>query len=342
MPGIVNARLARRAAVLVTGLATLSVLAVLGLGTGSAVADITANPSSTASSDAKGDGSTYSVHVSYTHRGVSGDDDPQPVTSSDAGFTPPVCWYTSFTPGEFKKEIDRRYDAAGQSGAETVADYYNEIQSQMTGIKYHKGDKGSWWVLTWDDSALNNPDGPMCPYSTGWMWQGPNDPPPPLKISPEVLAQAAYGQMTLPTKGVTLSPRPANQKVNLPTYVSFENGIAQVSVTAQLDDVAATVVAVPKLLRVDAGTSYAQPAGCDYSFTGSGGRYAMNSAGADCNITYRKATEGGGAYPLQAALTWLVTWTPTADARPGGQGMPDGVSDFNQPVEVQEIQTVNR
>lgn len=324
------------------GMATLSAAAVLVLGSGSAVADITSNPSPPSSSGAHGDGLTYYVHVNYTRRGVSSADDPQPITSSSANFTPPVCWYKSFTPEQFKSEIDRRYNAAGHSGAETVYNYYNEVQSQMSAIKYHQGDKGSWWVLTWDDSVLNNPNAPLCPYDTGWMWQGPADPPPPLKISPQVLAQAAYGQMKLPTKGVTLSPVPDNQKVNLPTYVSFRNGVSQVSVTAQLDNVAATVVAVPERLHVDAWTSYADPESCDYSFTGSGGKYALNSADAGCNVTYRKATQSGDSYSFQAELTWRVTWTPSANAQPGGQGLPDGFSDFGQPVTVQEIQSVNR
>lgn len=300
------------------------------------------NNGGSTSSTAQGDGTTYYAHVSYTHRGTASGDDPQPVTSSDVNFTPPVCWYKSFTPAEFKKEITRRYDAAGNSHAGTVYDYYYQVQSQMDALHYHEGDNGSWWVLTYDDSVLNDPNAPLCPYSTGWMWQGPGDPAPPLEISPEVLAKAAYGQMTLPTKGVTLSPVAQNQKVNLPTYVSFRNGLGQVSVTAQLDAVAATVVAVPYRLHVDAGTSYAQPESCDYAFTSSDGTYAMNSDDADCNVTYRKATEGGGSYPLQARLTWRVTWTPTADAEPGGQGLPDGTSEFDQPVTVQEIQTVNR
>ena len=162
-------------------------------------------------------------------------------------------------------------------------------------------------------------------------------------ISPAVLAKAAYGQMTLPTKGVTLSPVPQNQKVNLATYVSFRQALTPVSVTAQLDAVVATVVAVPSSLHVDAGTSYAQPASCDYTFADSGGGYTVNSADADCNITYRKATAAGSTYPLRVEITWRVTWTPTATPQPGaGQQLPTGYSDSDQPVTVQEIQAVNR
>jgi hypothetical protein len=95
-------------------------------------------------------------------------------------------------------------------------------------------------------------------------------------------------------------------------------------------------------LRVDAGTSYAQPQTCEYTFADSGGGYSLDSAGAACNITYRKATLGG-TYPLRAEITWHVTWTPTAAPQPdAGQELPTGYSDFQQDVTVEEIQAVNR
>lgn len=289
-----------------------------------------------------GDGMTYYSQVTYTHRGDSGGGGSKPIVSSVANWTPPVCWYESMTPAQFKAEIDRRYSVAGNTNAGTVYDYYYQVKSQMNGIKYHEGDKGSWWVLAWDQNVLNQPHSPMCPYQQGWLWQGPTDPPPPQPVSPQVLAQAAYGQMTLPARPVTLSPVPQNQKVNLPTFVSFQAGIPEVSVTAQVGPVAATVVAVPYSLHVDAGTSYAQPASCDYTFTPAGGGYAVDSVGAGCNITYQKATSAGSTYPLQARITWRVTWTPTATPQPGGRPMADGYSDSQQDVIVQEIQAVNR
>ncbi len=318
----------------------------LGAGNVESFADNTrgnGDSTGTGQSTASGGGTSYQVHVSYTHRGNGEGDGSTPVTSSDANFSPPVCWYTSFTPDEFKDEIDRRYIAAGQEGAGTVYTYYNEVQSDMNDIKYHKGDDGSWWVLTWDDNALNEP-GATCPYSTGWMWEPPADPPQGA-ISPEVLAKAAYGQLKLPTKGVKLSPQPGNQKVNLPTYVDFKETDAQVSVTAQLtepngDAVAATVVAQPYSLHVEAGTQYASPQSCDYRFSQSGTGASLDTSGASCNVTYTKASSGN--YTFTAAMTWKVWWTPTADVQPAGTALPDGMSQSEQPVTVEEIQTVNR
>lgn len=301
-------------------------------------------PVATSTTDTGGDGDTYYSHVTFTQRGgTDAEDNSQPVTSSDVNFAPPVCWYESMTPAEFEAEIDRRYNEAGKENAGTVYDYYNQVQSDMNEIKYHQGDDGSWWVLAWDEDALNSGNHAPCAYDTGWLWQPAGTPAPEGELTPEILSQAAYGRMKLPTRKVTLSPVAANQKVNLPTYVSFTAAIPEVSVTARLATVAATVVAVPYSLRVEAGTSYAAPASCDYTFTPSGGGYAVNSADAACNVTYQKATAPGSTYPLTAQITWHVTWTPTATPQPGvGEGMPDGTSQSQQAVTVQEIQTVNR
>jgi enoyl reductase len=246
------------------------------------------------------------------------------------------------TPTEFEAEIDRRYNEAGARHEGTVYEYYNQVQSQMNQIKYHQGDDGSWWVLAWDEDALNSGNAAPCAYTTGWLWQGPADPEPAGVLTPEVLAQAAYGRMKLPTRKVTLKPLAANQKVNIPTYVSFAAALPEVSVTAQLATVAATVLAVPYSLHVAAGTSYADPGACDYTFTPSGTGYAVNSADAACNVTYEKATAPGSTYPLTAQITWRVTWTPTATPQPGGEPMDDGTSRSQQAVTVEEIQTLNR
>jgi enoyl reductase len=50
-------------------------------------------------------------------------------------------------------------------------------------------------------------------------------------------------------------------------------------------------------------------------------------------------SSGDGTYPLQATVTWKITWTGT-----GGTGgdLPDGTFGATQDVAVQEIQAVNR
>jgi enoyl reductase len=311
---------------------------VWAFGTGTALAGNSANPTDTSSSNASGDGSSYTVKVSYTHRGDGNGSQPAKYSGP---FDPPVCWYTAMTPDQFHAELDRRYDDAGQNHEGTVYDYYNQVESDMNSIKYHQGDDGSWWVLTWDESRLNDPNAAMCAYQEGWLWRPPAD-PPAGHITPEMLARAAFGQLKLPSRGVTLSPVAQNQKVNIPTYVNFTQADGEVSVTAQVTEpngqvVAATVVAQPTSLHVDAGTQYALPQSCDYDMTGA----KLNSAGAGCNITYNRASHG--TYPFTADMTWTVTWTPTAAPAPNGTRLqPDGFSESRQDVTVQEIQAINR
>jgi enoyl reductase len=261
------------------------------------------------------------------------------VQSSDTAFVPPVCWYTAMTPEQMKAEILRRYNEAGQRNAGTIYTFYNDQNNQMDRDHYHQGQDGSWWVLTYDEKRLAAGDY-NCPYDEGYFWRKPGD-PPEGRITPKMLADAAYGQLMLPAKGVTLSPVPDNQKVNLPTFVRYEQAGTQVSVTAQLTEpggqtLAATVVAQPYSLRVDAGTQYADPSTCDYTLHNG----SLDSASAGCNITYRKAS--AGTYPMTADMTWHVWWTPTLTAQPDGTRMADGLSEFPQDVTVQEIQTVNR
>ncbi|SEO37387.1 hypothetical protein SAMN05216267_1024134 [Actinacidiphila rubida] len=311
---------------------------VWAFGTGTALAGNSANPTDTSGSSASGDGESYTVQVNYVHRGQGNDSQPAKYSGS---FTPPACWYTAMTPDQMREEIKRRYYAAGHDGAGTIYEFYNDQNNQMEDDgHYHQGQDGNWWVLTWDEQRLKDFSA-TCPYQQGYFWAPPNQ-PPAGRITPRMLADAAYGQLTLPSRGVTLSPVAQNQKVNLPTYVNFTQADGEVSVTAQVTEpdgqvIAATVVAQPTSLHVEAGTQYADPPSCDYDMTGA----KLNSAGTGCNITYNRASHG--TYPFTADMTWTVTWTPTADPAPGGQRLqPDGFSESRQDVTVQEIQAINR
>ncbi|MEE4545707.1 hypothetical protein V2S66_27530 [Streptomyces sp. V4-01] len=291
------------------------------------------------SSGANQDGESYVAHVSYSYHGVT--KDGAPMTSSDADYSPPVCWYTAMTPDQMRAEINRRYDEAGADNAGTVYEFYNNENNRMeTDGHYNQGKDGSWWVLTWDEERLNAGDY-NCPYDQGYFWRDPGNPPAGV-ITPEILAGSAYKRLRLPPKAVALSPNPGNQKVNLPTWVSFKGTGDLVSITAQLTEpngqvVSATVAASPSSLKVDAGTTWASPRSCTYKMADG----ALNSSGAACNITYRKSSNGG-TYPFTSDLTWDVWWTPTAAAQRGGTPLPQGYSEYPEAVAVQEIQAVNR
>jgi len=108
--------------------------------------------------------------------------------------------------------------------------------------------------------------------------------------------------------------------------------------------IAATTVAVPTQLRVDAGTGYAEPRTCTYDLTGARRLVHVDTRHDACNVTYRKASPAGG-YPLTASIVWKVTWTPSAD--PDGRraptpAMPDGESTATSQVTVRENEAINR
>jgi enoyl reductase len=267
---------------------------------------------------------------------------------SDTTYSLPPCWYEPFySPDELKAYLQDQYDYYGKKGAETVYNYYNELQSQASEVNYHKGDKGKWWGLVPNpnaQAAYNEP----CAYTKEWIWVGPQSPAPPgSQITPAMLSKVAYSATMLPEPELKLSPSPAHQVVNLPTYVSFDDKdpLTKVWTTASLAalNIAATVVAHPTSLRVTTDDPDASPQSCTYALSaGAGGDYKVNSADANCNITFLRASKG--TYTITAHLTWRVSWTPTANPNAGGQTpMPDGYSDSDpQTVTIHEIQTVNR
>ncbi|WP_158687644.1 hypothetical protein [Streptomyces sp. AA1529] len=123
-------------------------------------------------------------------------------------------------------------------------------------------------------------------------------------------------------------------------------------VTASIDylglDIAATTIATPKSLKADAGTHEAAPHTCTHDLEEVKGGYQVDSKGADCNISYKRASGDGGqhgTYPFKASLVWDVAWTDSAspDGPPvGDPPLPDGQSTYEQDVTVREIQSIVR
>jgi enoyl reductase len=216
---------------------------------------------------------------------------------------------------------------------------------------FHEGEKGAWWYRTYDvdqlTSGSTNPQQmAQCSTLPSMVWVKAEAPTPPRAISPEVLSGMAYKAMKLPAAPVQLSP-PADQIVNFPTYAKFSAALNRVWVTARFNDlgvdIAATTVATPVALRIDAGTPYADPRTCTYSLTQTPSDYQADTSHATCNITYRRSS-GQSTYPLQAQITWKIAWNATAnpDAPPQQPPLPDGMSTYTENVTVKEIQTVVR
>jgi hypothetical protein len=303
-----------------------------------------ADPGSPPAGSGKGQ---IDVHVqTHTHYdGGTPSAGSTPLKSVDANWSPPGCWFEPrFTPAQYQT-----YFRDGLKGWSTGKQYIEPLREKLEKEKYNQGKDGLWWQITY------NPDVPAgyaldhcAPYDEPEVWVPTGDPAPPAGVPrPVDLKDIAYSKTTLPNPPVQLSPVAKNQTVNLATYVKFAGAFGRVYTTAQIAapqygvDVAATVVAVPTALRIDAGTSDADPQVCTYNLAkGKGGGYQVDTSDAACNVTYRRA----GAYALHAELTWKVSWTPSAN--PNGPaaapGLPDGLSYADVAVTSREIQTVVR
>ncbi|GAA2810688.1 hypothetical protein GCM10010441_39180 [Kitasatospora paracochleata] len=270
--------------------------------------------------------------------------DGKHLTSLGGNYDPPACWYEpQYTPEQFDAAYQQMLAGmSGAMGAEAKAEY-DRLKADQD---FHRGQDGRWWGMVKTKKAWDLPVTAPCTQQAGIVWVPTGKPPAGMPvITPVMLSKLAYGATKLPPPHVALSPRADQQTVNLPTYVKFDQPIQPVSVTASLNysgiSVAASTLAVPVSLRIDAGTNDASPASCTYDFVRSGSGYQVDSSGSSCNVTYQRSSRGG-TFPLTAQVTWKVTWTASTNpnATPANP-LPDGVTGgAPQDVTVREIQTI--
>jgi hypothetical protein len=250
---------------------------------------------------------------------------------------PPTCWYEPrYTSKEFDDYTNTARNFPGSASAYLTEKYGKD--------DFNKGEKGLWWEL-----EMSEDDDGSCNENEGYIFIGPEHPAPPGApvIDPKILAGLAYREVRLPAPPVKLSPSPDHQVVNLKTYASFTKKLERAWVTASLDvpggeALAATAVAKPSRLRLEAGGGNADPSSCSYDLKADGGAYAVNTKGADCNITYRRSS-GEGTHALRAYLTWKVHWNEGAGPDGDPQhAMPDGESEYETEVTVKEVQSIVR
>ncbi|WP_326797604.1 hypothetical protein OG946_21075 [Streptomyces sp. NBC_01808] len=264
----------------------------------------------------------------------------QPMTSSTGNWSPPVCWFEPrYTNDALAKHNEEMEDKGPLEGID-----HDTAENRKEETDAHKDKDGMWWERT----PVMSPR--SCEIGELWIWVDRGDPDPPADaIDPEILAGLAYAETKLPAPPVDLKPNADRNVVNLPTKIEFSEPLDRVWTTASLANaqaginIAATTVAEPVSLRIDAGTEYAEPSSCTYDLVKADGGYQVNSDGSGCNITYRKSS-GEGAYSMEAQIVWDVTWNPTAspDGTPQNDDLPDGLSVSEQEVTVKEIQTVVR
>jgi hypothetical protein len=273
------------------------------------------------------------------------------LTSTDTNWTPPACWYEpAFSPKQVKTAVDslRKFNPFGIGNM--VADMYDGYFKDGEPYKNYNLDKegeGMFWAAVVNPNREDDPEAQSCDKPPFWVDNG-DTPDEPLALTPQVLAEYAYDE--LPVPGTEIEMRPTGEStVNLPTWVWLDRArFRKISVTASLPGtgLSATTTAEPVSLRIDPGTGDAQthPASgeCAINTDGSIGEpYAQGKADQTppCGVTYLRSTGQNNAYPLQATVTWKITWTSTTGE---GGDLPDGTFGATQDVTVREIQSVNR
>lgn len=312
----------------------------------------TENPPAAPSGGADG-GTLYASVVQYDES-KNGSGPTSGSVAPTSNWKPPACWYEpKWTPEEFEKEFQRRWDVPHFSGAGEAhamdQDRYINGKPYKDFNKDKSGD-GMWWDAVRDkarEDALD-PAAFACDEATFWADNG-EAPQVENAITPEILAQLAYNRIKVPGTEVSLAPA-GTTKVNLPTWAWLDSAtFKDISVTASLNaggvNIQATTTARPVSLKLEAGTKDAQlfPASGECALndnTSIGEPYAKGKADRTppCGITYLRSS-GNGTFKLRATITWDITWTGTGV--PGGK-LPSGTFGNDQAVTVQEIQSVNR
>ncbi|MEV8319000.1 hypothetical protein AB0Q95_33080 [Streptomyces sp. NPDC059900] len=311
-----------------------------------------ADPVAIDSQGSKGPDRTVGAAAKITYTRSGNSPGSGPVTSVDPNWTPPPCWYApEWKASEFGEYRDRLYFGA-RHDPDAPRDALKEMSDENQGYRkdnynIDKEKEGMWWGAQFSPDATVAEQA-KCSDPPFWVDNG-DTPDVPNAISPEILAELAYNQIQVPGTKVSLAPD-GPSKVNLPTWAWLDKGDFQpVSVTASLDvpglHIEATTTAKPTALSIKPGTEDAVriPASgkCEMNEDGSIGEpYAKGKANEEppCGVTYHRSS-GNGTYNLQATATWDITWTGS-----GGTGgdLPDGEYGDDQPVTVEEVQSVNR
>ncbi|MEU6110912.1 hypothetical protein ABZ853_21200 [Streptomyces albidoflavus] len=295
------------------------------------------------------DGDTVSVTAGGVvyDRSKNGGGGSSGALTSTTSWSPPACWYApKYTPEQLQEHLEPIWeaDSTGYEWDAAQREKYNAADEEK-GFNKHKSGKGYWW-----DSYVNDdfpPGWEAC--DKGPFWVDTGDAPPAAMenaVTPAILAQLAYAQVRVPGTEVTLAPADTT-KVNLPTWAWLDGAdFKPVSVTASVPalGIEATATAEPVSLTIEPGTPDAEtyPASGTCALTDGriGEPYAKGKADRTppCGVKYERSS-GDTTFPLQATLTWKVTWTGSDG---DGGDLPDGEFGATQDVVVQEIQAINR
>lgn len=282
------------------------------------------------------------------------------VSSVDVNWKPPACWYEPvFTPEQLKDFSEQVGEGEVSPhvewwGTKLWTDHYRDEQpgtnwdndlSTAAGYKDYNVGKGGYF---WRGVAPDRTDPDSWDCDLVMFWQPANEIPKVANApNPKTLADYTYKAVEVPSTEIELRPE-AKSTVNLPTWVWLDKGTFQdVKVRAELPktDLWAETTAKPVALHLNPGTTdattYPASGDCTINADGSiGTPFTQGNAGKapPCGIRYLRATDGS-PYRLTASITWQITWVGS-DGTQGG--LPNGVFETTQDVNVQEIQSINR
>lgn len=304
------------------------------------------------SGDSSGRDLEASAGIVFTTSGGGDGGGNGSLTTSDASWTPPACYYApTMTPSEFKAEYEDYLNSPLHSGKAEAVRAHEEMYGEDSEYADHNLDKegeGMWWEGVINENSPDLEGRLACNEPNFWVDYGDTPPALPGVPEPELLAELAYERITVPETEIELNPEDA-QVVGLATWVWLDEAAFQpVEVTAEVDgyDIWATTRAEPVSLTLDPGTEDARlhPASgeCRIGDDGTIGEPYSDDRAEDtppCGLTYLRATHATGSYELTASLTWQVTWEGSDGS---GGTLPEGVFETPLEVTVEEVQTIVR
>jgi len=214
---------------------------------------------------------------------------------------PPQCRVTVIDPGDAPPPADgddRGGEPVCRIDGQVVACHEPGLGWLHSDGCYHRPDPRigpgpNWWERACYDPATDSY------YSGGWVWREA----PPASV--ELVAQRAVDLLTIPQPQVAASPRfEAVQVVRVPVWWWIEPGTWRSrAATASIPALAITVEAAPTQVTWHAGD------GSSITCHGPGTPWTPHqdpgAASPTCGHTYTTA----GAYPVQANLTWAISWS---------------------------------
>lgn len=150
------------------------------------------------------------------------------------------------------------------------------------------------------------------PSAVTWVPATQGTPTPIAAIA----AQAALSGAAWPAVALSFNPPPGRLLVNFPTWLHLSSGWQEITATASLAGISATVTAKPQWVRWDMGDGGAvtcRSAGTAYDAHLS---WQANLDRRDCGYTYTESSAGqaAGRFHVTVVIHYEVTWASTSGA----------------------------